>query len=222
MREGVGEYSDWRFIDYEPAIAELFPHNLLPYLSQGQTALDIGCNTGGVSLFLAKQGCNVLGINLNPSAIQTANERAKSAGLSSQVHFLSADILKTSDLGEFDVVLMIRLLTCFSSLVSWRQLLQQAHSLVKERGVVYIHDFKIAEGSSPYRSRYASGARLGLRSGNFPVNDSAGGLLFIAHHHSTEDIEEIAAPYYTIELNFHKSLSMNGHECDMFEFIGRK
>jgi SAM-dependent methyltransferase len=222
MRETVGEYSDWRFIDYEPAIAELFPHALLPYLSKGQTALDIGCNTGAVSLFLAEQGCNVLGVNLNPSAIQEAKERARATGLSSQARFLAVDITKASDLGEFDFVLMIRLLTCFSSLQSWRQLLQQAHSLIKKDGIIYIHDFKIVEGDTVYKDRYRNGEQLGWRSGNFAVNDSTGSLLFIAHHHSTGEIEEIASPYSKLELNFHHSLSMNGHECEMFEFIGRK
>ncbi|HEX8163564.1 MAG TPA: class I SAM-dependent methyltransferase [Pyrinomonadaceae bacterium] len=222
MRETVGDYPDWRSINYKPAIAELLPAALLPYLSSGQTALDVGCNTGSVALFLAKHGLSVLGVDINPESIRTANERAEETGLRARVRFIATDVTAEQNLGAFDAVLMIRLLTCFPSLHSWRSLLRRAGSLLKDEGIIYINDFKIAENSEVYRERYAAGARLGWRTGNFAVNDKAGRLLFIAHHHSEQDLEEITSPYSQLELNFRKSLSMNGNECEMFEFIGRR
>lgn len=217
-----GEYTDWYSIDYRPAIAELLPHTLISCLSAGKSALDIGCNTGGVSLFLAKNGLKVLGVDINTEAIRTANERAEAEGLCSNAHFVVSDITGVEDLGEFDVVLMVRLLTCFPSFHSWRLLLRRAYSFIKEGGILYVNDFKLAEGSEIYQQRYEAGIRLGWRKGNFAVNDKAGHLLFVAHHHTDEEINEITSPYTKLELNFHKSLSMNGNECEMFEFIGRK
>jgi ubiquinone/menaquinone biosynthesis C-methylase UbiE len=222
MREAVGEYTDWRSVSYNPAIAELLPRSLLPYLSPGQTVLDIGCNTGGVSLFLASHGLTVSGIDLNEAAIHTANKRAEAAGLGSHVHFKSVDVLQAPCRENFDAVLLIRFLTCFPSLHNWRSLLKQTNSFLKRGGIIYIHDFKISEESRQYGDRYAAGARLGWRTGNFAVNDKAGNLLFIAHHHSADEINEMTSPYLKLELNFHTSLSMNGNECEMFEFIGRK
>jgi|SRR5215213_497037 len=222
MQHATGEYTDWRLIEYKPAIAELLPNSLLPYVSGEQTALDIGCNTGSASLFLAQHGLNVIGIDINAKAICMAIERAEQSGLCTRARFIESDILNTQDLGLFDVVLMIRLLTCFPSLESWHLLLQKAYSKLKDEGLIYVNDFKIAEASEVYQKRYDGGVRLGWRKGNFAVNDTAGHLLFVAHHHSADDIDEIISPYSQMILNFQKSLSMNGNECEMFEFIGRK
>jgi len=195
---------------------------LLPYLSEGQTALDVGCNTGAVTLFLAGHGLKVLGVDINEQAIAEARERAATSGRGGAVTFSVADATAATGLGEFDVLTMIRVLTCFPSLADWRVLLRNAYSLVKRGGIIYIHDFIYAEGSVVYRPRYDAGARLGWRKGNFAVNDKAGQLSFVAHHHTRAEIREITAPYLTLELNGHTSRSMNGNECDMFEFIGRK
>jgi hypothetical protein len=47
-------------------------------------------------------------------------------------------------------------------------------------------------------------------------------MLFIAHHHSMEEIAEIASPYKKLFLNFHDSVSLNGNACRMFEFLGKR
>jgi SAM-dependent methyltransferase len=222
MRNAVGEYTDWRFIDYKPAIAEILPSNLLPYLYKGQAVLDIGCNIGSASSFLANQGLNVLGVDINSKAIKIARKRVKSESLNASVRFMTVDIAKEQCLGAFDVVLMIRLLTCFPSLESWQLLLKRAFSQLKDGGIIYINDFMLAAENDVYRMRYEVGASLGWRYGNFAVNDASGHLLFVAHHHSEEELQEIMSPYSQRSLHFYKSLSMNGNECNMFEFIGQK
>jgi SAM-dependent methyltransferase len=222
MRDRPGAYTDWCSITYRPAIAELLPLSLLPQISLGQTALDIGCNTGGVALFLASRGVTVVGLDINERAISEAREHAEAEGLAHAATFLVADAAEVSGLGQFDVLTLIRVLTCFPSLESWRSLLRNAYSLVKCGGLVYIHDFRYAEGSPVYQPRYDLGSGLGWRKGNFAVNDRDGQLSFVAHHHTREEIEEITAPYCVLALEYHTSTSMNGNECEMFEFIGRK
>ncbi len=222
MRDGTEAYTAWRSITYRPAIAELLPHSLLPHLSPGRTALDIGCNTGGVALFLAGRGLTVVGLDINERAIGEARRRAEESGLTHAATFRVADAAVVQGLGEFDVVTLIRVLTCFPSLDSWGALLRTVRSLVKCEGLVYIHDFRYAEGSPVYQPRYDRGLELGWRKGNFAVNDQDGRLAFVAHHHTREEIEEITASYRVLALNHHSSVSMNGNECEMFEFIGRK
>lgn len=222
MRQPVGQYSDWRFIVYKPEIAEIAPHNLLPFISEGQTALDIGCNSGGTALFLAREGLKVLGVDINPDAIAIARTQAARAHLSSRASFMTADITEQQRLGVFDVILMIRLLTCFPSVSDWRTLLDRAHSFIKPGGLIYINDFMITQQSKQYRKRYEAAAKSGWRPGNFAVNDSTGKLFFIAHHHSTDELQEIIRPYVELRLRFYHSLSMSGNKCDMFEFIGQK
>lgn len=47
----------------------------------GRTALDLGCNTGAVSLELARRGAQVIGVELDPDRVRLANEIAKLTSL---------------------------------------------------------------------------------------------------------------------------------------------
>jgi len=222
-----GEYRDWVHIDYHPSIADLVPLVVLEHLPAGSSALDVGCNKGGVSLFLAQHGLNVLGIDINEAAIREAAVnreilRVANAGLSGLVDFRVADILAEPLCGPFDVVLLVRVLTCFPAASGWQALLKRAGALVGPRGYLYIHDFLLSPENGNYRARYAQGARLGWPPGNFAVNDATGKLSFIAHHHSEEEVAAITAPWHQVHFRIHESLSLNGNSCRMFEFLGRK
>jgi 2-polyprenyl-3-methyl-5-hydroxy-6-metoxy-1,4-benzoquinol methylase len=50
---------------------------LRSYLRPNSDVLDLGCNTGNLSLFMALHGCNVLGIDIARNAIETARKSAK-------------------------------------------------------------------------------------------------------------------------------------------------
>lgn len=219
---GIPENSDWRLIDYHPAIPVLPLDHLVPFLSNIKTAVDLGCNTGSVSLLLAEHGIDVLGLDINGSAIQAAQERAENNRLSHIARFQTMDILESADLGVFDLVLLIRTLTCFPEPFNWKRVLDCAQRHVKPCGIVYIHDFVLSPEIGGYEVRYREGLRRGWRAGNFPVSDASGKLLFVAHHHSDDELQEIAAPYEELYFGVHLSLSMNGNECKMFELIGRK
>src|SRR5438105_122052 len=110
MSEVIGDYVDWRHIEYRPPV-EMLPHALLPHLRPGATVLDVGCHSGTVACFLAEQGASVLGIDINAEAIVRARRRAAEAGLNGRAQFLELDVLEEKDLGTFDAVLLIRLLT---------------------------------------------------------------------------------------------------------------
>ena len=227
MSPAGGEYEDWKHIDFQPPIADLVPLVVTAQLDAGQlpadgTALDVGCNRGGVSLFLAQHGLHVLGVDLNGAAIDEGNRRAAESGLSSLVNFKVADILKEPLSALFDVVLLIRILTCFPAASDWQALLKRAGALVGPHVYLYVHDFLLSPGSGNYRARYAAGAHMGWRPGNFAVNDADGALSFIAHHHSEEEVAAITAPWQRVDFSIHQSLSLNGNSCRMFEFLGRK
>src|SRR5215469_10703922 len=54
--------------------------------------LDIGSGSGGPALFLARTGgCQVTGLDINPSSTRAANEWAHSLGLDPLVHFHHGD-----------------------------------------------------------------------------------------------------------------------------------
>jgi SAM-dependent methyltransferase len=65
--------------------------------------LDIGCGLGDNAIYLAQQGFNVTGLDISPTALLTAERRAKDAGVS--VKFAAADSTKLDGYTDaFDTV----------------------------------------------------------------------------------------------------------------------
>jgi len=164
----------------------------------------------------------VVGIDINAAAVEEAWSNAVRAGVKDRVHFEAADILDGHDFGSYDLVLLIRVLTCFPDIANWRKLLERARAHIRPQGLIYVHDFLFSPRNESYRLRYEAGRQLGWRPGNFQVNDREGLPLFVAHHHSEEEVNSIADPYEKLFLETHESLSLHGSACTMFEFIGRK
>lgn len=214
----------WSRIEFNHAnaIENLLPESLVPHLTDKHTALEIGCNKGIIASFLAEHGLNVLGIDVNSEAIKKGCEIAVQNGLCERISLHEEDIIEASLADQFDVIVMIRLLTCFPSVDRWRSLLNRVNSWLKHGGILYVHDFALDCDNPAYKKRYEEGVLSGGRFGSFAVNDSSGNFMLVAHHHSDEEIQEIVSPYHKIKLDFHESLSMNGNPCKMFEFIGEK
>lgn len=63
-----------------------------------EPVLDVGCGTGELSLFLARQGVDVLGIDLSPLAIRQAREKAYWRDI--DAHFQVWDALELEELGS--------------------------------------------------------------------------------------------------------------------------
>ncbi|MBI3993732.1 MAG: class I SAM-dependent methyltransferase [Candidatus Lambdaproteobacteria bacterium] len=77
----------------------------------GLRVLDVGCGDGAYALAAARQGAQVVGVDVSPSMIEAARRRAAQAGL--PVEFQQADTtaLPFED-GRFNVVLAVTVL-CF-------------------------------------------------------------------------------------------------------------
>lgn len=60
-------------------------------------AVELGCGTGTNAVWLAQQGFDVTGIDISPTAIKRATERARAAGVA--VNFAQADITQLPELG---------------------------------------------------------------------------------------------------------------------------
>ena len=79
--------------------------HLRPYLRPGVKVLDLGCNNGSLSLFMAKQGCEVLGVDLARNIVQTAERSAAQYGIAG-ARFRAMDFqLEWDRPEEFDFVL---------------------------------------------------------------------------------------------------------------------
>lgn len=90
---------------------------LAPWLRvhNGQSALDVGCGVGRWSGLLAAGGAQVTGIDLSPTMIAIAQERARAAGLQHRCRFEVRDIARLADTRaadseRYDLVLAVTVL----------------------------------------------------------------------------------------------------------------
>jgi SAM-dependent methyltransferase len=92
---------------------------LLKHLELKSTSnvLEIGCGSGGPSLFMARTfGCHVTGIDINEKAIATADSMARTEKLDSRVRFSQSDAAKALPFESmtFDAVTCIDSINHFS------------------------------------------------------------------------------------------------------------
>jgi methyl halide transferase len=64
--------------------------------------VDVGCGSGNDAIYLASQGFDVTAIDIAPTALIYAEEKAKEAGV--HVNWVLADVLSLPDLGKFDFI----------------------------------------------------------------------------------------------------------------------
>jgi SAM-dependent methyltransferase len=85
---------------------------LEPWLkvSPGTRVLDVGCGIGRWSRLLAARGADVTGVDLSPTMIAQAQQRAAAAGVSDRCRFQVQDLSKLDVGGRFDLVLGVTVL----------------------------------------------------------------------------------------------------------------
>ncbi len=69
---------------------------------KGDIALDIGTGTGIIALLMAKKAKFVLGVDINPIAVELARENAKINGIKN-VEFRMSDLFENVE-GKFDII----------------------------------------------------------------------------------------------------------------------
>lgn len=78
---------------------------LRPYLKKDLVVLDLGCNNGNLSLYMARKGCNVTGIDYARNAVEAAQHSAEHYGIHN-IQFKSMDFLQDwKEPAVFDLVL---------------------------------------------------------------------------------------------------------------------
>lgn len=82
---------------------EAFVVDVLKKINKPGRALDIGCGTGSFSVYMAKQGHEVTGLDMFPRALQMGKEHAQQENVS--VHWIEADLFTWKPEQKFDLIL---------------------------------------------------------------------------------------------------------------------
>lgn len=121
------------------------------YLKTPKKILDIGCGAGTLSLYYAKKGNNVTGIDISKNAVGSANESAKILRLNN-VRFSQVNFPKSLPVGKYDFIILTEVL---EHLKDDELALRKINSLLNKGGILFI--------STP--SQNAPLYKLGLLSG---------------------------------------------------------
>jgi len=220
---GNATYRRWKSLDYHPVIAAHDPDSLISDLAPHARVLEIGCHDGTVScrLAAARPDISVTGIDINAAAIDGARARA-SAGWIVNARFDVRDAV-AEPLGKtFDAIVTIRLLTCFPHAREWRLLVRTIGNLLAGGGTWLVIDYLYEPTNGAYRSRYAAAEEARWRRGNFQVQSPEGEPLFVAHHHTNEELLFLMRRFSVMRFRRFQSLSMHGNPACMFEMAAVK
>jgi ubiquinone/menaquinone biosynthesis C-methylase UbiE len=126
--------------------------SFIPYVHRHgvTTLLDLGCGTGGDSLFLARQGLHVTGIDYSLVALRRARAKARAASL--DVAFRHGDMARPLPFADatFGAVMSNVALHSFGD-QPLRQILREVRRVVHPAGLMLLHLNSLDD--MPYRAR---------------------------------------------------------------------
>jgi len=120
------------------------------YLTQNAKILEIGCGNGKTYLKLRKQGYDIYGIDIAPTAIARLTEDAKIMGCEVAVKVADARHMDFEE-NMFDIVLGIHIIDAFAEKSDVCQIINECHRVLKPGGyfvceVFCVHDMRYGRG----------------------------------------------------------------------------
>ncbi|MBL76202.1 MAG: hypothetical protein CL763_04715 [Chloroflexi bacterium] len=101
-------YDEWASI-YDEVYADL-NHDLPLYIHQAKVStgpvLELGSGTGRVSLPIAAEGIDIVGIDISPKMVELANSKAINLGLSKKCMFQTGDITNFELAERFPLIIL--------------------------------------------------------------------------------------------------------------------
>jgi ubiquinone/menaquinone biosynthesis C-methylase UbiE len=117
---------------------ELEIRNILKYIPDNASVLDIGCGNGFSTIkFAEERNISILGIDYSENMIKYAEDNLKNKPeLSERVSFKVVDVLELSNKiqDNFDVMITERCLINLTSFEKQQEAIKQIHSLLAEKG----------------------------------------------------------------------------------------
>jgi 2-polyprenyl-3-methyl-5-hydroxy-6-metoxy-1,4-benzoquinol methylase len=108
------------------------------YNKKRAKVLDLGCGQGRDALFIARMGHQVVGVDISKTGIAQMLEEAKREGL--DVCGVVADVVAYEPSGEYDVVILDRVLHMLKEDSERWAVLEKASGVTKSGGFILIAD----------------------------------------------------------------------------------
>jgi SAM-dependent methyltransferase len=108
------------------------------YEGNRATVLDLGCGQGRDAHFIARLGHHVLGVDISPTGVSQMLQQAEQEGLDMQG--VVADLIEYEPSGEFDVVLLDRVLHMLDCDRDRTRVLDRASAVIRPAGFILVAD----------------------------------------------------------------------------------
>lgn len=100
-----------------------------------KTILDVGCGAGTISLYLANQGANILGVDISRKAIDSCKKSARILKLTDKTQFICNTIEKIKFRQKFDAIICSEVI---EHIPRDRTFLKIIHRLLKNNGILIL------------------------------------------------------------------------------------
>lgn len=198
-------HKDWReySADIIPSKSKLpdFLYELLE--KEGvKTVLDFGCGIGKFAIDLYKKGYSVVGIDINPEAIEKAKAEAQKIIDTSSENYLRFYVGDISDLqlkeAPFDSVLIQLVISIIGGVKDRQQLLKTSRNLLKQGGLLYLSASGVSDDINPkYAETYNRDFPKTGEMHTYFSKDPEGKILYVTHHFTEKELEELLQPNFT-------------------------
>ncbi|MHA1616220.1 MAG: class I SAM-dependent methyltransferase [Candidatus Njordarchaeales archaeon] len=116
--------------------------------------LDLMCGDGRISIFLAKKGYRVTGVDFSPFFIKKARENARKYNVSSKTFFILGDARQVDEIvnKKFDAVIIVWQSLGYYEPETDKEILSRVGKIVKPMGLLVLYDLILREKIKDYCS----------------------------------------------------------------------
>ena len=194
---------DWRRFDAANIPSKSSTPQLDRFLGATQKAasknpppvlLDVGCGNGQLGKRLYDRGFSVLGVDINPHAIRSAQELAVSADAPDRfLRFVEGDFAADHspivEGGPFDVVICQLVLSIIGDARQRTNLLRHVHENIRPGGWLYLSASGVSDAiNAGYARLYAEDIHLTGERHSYLSRNEQDEVLYMTHHFSVDEL----------------------------------
>ncbi|MGI9178150.1 MAG: class I SAM-dependent methyltransferase, partial [Pirellulales bacterium] len=163
----------------------------------GLSLLDVGCGSGRLSQRIFERGFSVLGVDINPDAIQAAQQLATppaTAGRS--LRFAVADVATDAsprlEGGPFDVIVCQLVISIIGTLHERTNLLRHLRAALRPGGRLFLSASGVSDTINPgYARLYADDLPLTGERHTYLSRNASGEVLYTTHHFTDDELRDL-------------------------------